>query len=396
MRISPSRTPPPPARAILLKALLVVGSVTLAGILAEGILRVAGLSPPTSAHLLPPHAVQRDRQTEWDLVYEVNSLGLRDEEHPYRREAGAEMRIVVVGDSFTFGQGVARRETFPEVLEETLSTAGTKAEVINVSCIGVGAESYFVLVRDVALRFDPDVVVLNVFGNDASAVGRMGPLRRTLRVACDSSNLLTLGRVFRQRLAARSAVVAVRSDDLFWSHLTKACANTQPPERCEQLSRAFRDRYGSAPNNLAACSLVDPGDVRRWTYTETQSGGWEDFEDHVARIAGLCRGRGVRLVVGIVPDGVQVDPAQLALRRSLGVNYPDSVLLEEGPFQRAVRELCRRLSLPCYDPTESFRASPEGLYFPADLHWTKEGHRRYGLGLASFLASEAGAAPPPS
>ena len=52
--------------------------------------------------------------------YRINSLGLRGGEFP-EPGAGAEDRVLVLGDSFAFGQGVGEHETFPRIIEETLN-----------------------------------------------------------------------------------------------------------------------------------------------------------------------------------------------------------------------------------------------------------------------------------
>jgi lysophospholipase L1-like esterase len=368
-------------------AVLTIAALAFAVALAEGTLRIFGWFPPSSVYLLPPHARQRDRQTEWDLTYEASSLGLRDVEHALRRE-GSTFRVVLVGDSFTFGQGVERDDCFAVKLGAILSDRGVPAETINVSNAGIGADGYRVLVRDVALRFDPDVVVVNVFGNDASARARGSAPRRWLRARSQSSHVLSLLRLFRSRMAVRETSEIASEPERFWAVLEERCAERQPAERCGSMAREFRTRHGERINNTAACCLMDPEDVRRWVETDAGSAGWHDFREDVVRMRDLCAENGTPLVVGIVPDGVQVDRGQLALRRSLGVAYPDAVLTGEGSFQRSVRDLCAELRIPCYDPLPELRAQPDGLYFASDLHWTPEGHRRYAVGLADFLERE--------
>src|SRR6185436_4993972 len=127
--------------------------------------------------------------------------------------------------------------------------------------------------------------------------------------------------------------------------LTRACASHEPLEACSARVAAFRRRFGDRVNNLAASSLTDPEEVRREVYADTSTSGWKELTRYLAAIARLCRANGCRLVIGIVPDGVQVDPAQREVREALGVSYPEDVATSEGPFQREVAGLARRLDL---------------------------------------------------
>jgi len=60
----------------------------------------------------------------------TNSLGLRGKEITLEKPSGYK-RILVLGDSFTFGLYVSDEETYPAVLEKLLTGQGHKVEVIN-------------------------------------------------------------------------------------------------------------------------------------------------------------------------------------------------------------------------------------------------------------------------
>ena len=98
----------------------------------------------------------------------INSLGLRDDEVSLAKPEGV-VRILMLGDSVTFGWGVLQDDTVSAILEKLLNeTPGAKTiEVVNS---GVGnyntvQEITYFLSRGVEL--DPDIVVLNYFINDA-------------------------------------------------------------------------------------------------------------------------------------------------------------------------------------------------------------------------------------
>ncbi len=106
--------------------------------------------------------------SEYDMDLVINSRGLRDREHPLEKPPGTR-RILCLGDSFTCGHGVAREETFAEVLERSLASAGDPAEtweVLNAGVGGTGTAHQLAYYRTEGHRYSPDVVVLCISPND--------------------------------------------------------------------------------------------------------------------------------------------------------------------------------------------------------------------------------------
>lgn len=98
----------------------------------------------------------------------TNKLGFRDLEFSVDKKPG-ELRILAVGDSFTFGSGVQLEDSWPQVLEELLRRGREQpVEVING---GFAAGSHYVpgyvewLAED-GLAFEPDIVIVGLCLND--------------------------------------------------------------------------------------------------------------------------------------------------------------------------------------------------------------------------------------
>lgn len=96
----------------------------------------------------------------------TNAYGLRDVDFPLIKPPGV-ARILMLGDSLTFGWGVPIEKTYAKQIESILRAEGRSVQVINT---GVGnyntameVEYFFERGKD----FDPDIVVLNYFINDA-------------------------------------------------------------------------------------------------------------------------------------------------------------------------------------------------------------------------------------
>jgi hypothetical protein len=89
-------------------------------------------------------------------ILSSNSNGLRgNTEYEYRRTAGKQ-RIVVLGDSFTFGSEVSDAETYVHNLESALPNT----EVLNLGVQGYGQDQMLLYLEEEGVKYHPDVVIL--------------------------------------------------------------------------------------------------------------------------------------------------------------------------------------------------------------------------------------------
>jgi len=98
------------------------------------------------------------------VVGHVNALGLRGAECALAKAPGTR-RVAVLGDSFTLGIGVRDEDTLPAQLQRALGRADV--EVLNFGVSATQTVEHVRYLEGYALGFDPDVVVLVYFLNDA-------------------------------------------------------------------------------------------------------------------------------------------------------------------------------------------------------------------------------------
>jgi lysophospholipase L1-like esterase len=106
----------------------------------------------------------------------INSLGLRDHEISVQKPAGT-YRIVVLGDSTTFGWGVPFEQTYPKLIEKSLNArppAGgwTNYEVINTGIGNYNTAQELASLKDRWLVLKPDMVLIGWYINDAEPTPR--------------------------------------------------------------------------------------------------------------------------------------------------------------------------------------------------------------------------------
>ncbi len=96
----------------------------------------------------------------------TNAYGFRSKAMRRKKQG---FRILMLGDSFTFGTGVADQETFSWLLNDLLSASPgyEDAEVLNAGTNGSSNVSQVNYFWSEGIQFRPDLVVLNIYtGND--------------------------------------------------------------------------------------------------------------------------------------------------------------------------------------------------------------------------------------
>jgi hypothetical protein len=186
----------------------------------------------------------RDHYTYQHPVH-VNHLGLRGRDLPDKTED--EVRVLCLGDSTTYGQGVAEADTLPVLLEKSLSqnarasTDETRPprtiHVINGGLRAYGTLQELALLQDLAGRIRPDVVVLLWYPNDVERpaiarkyenLARSGPIAFDTEARMEGLPLA----LWRAKQVLRSSALIMEVHD-FWAGMTF------PRLTPEQIERGF-------------------------------------------------------------------------------------------------------------------------------------------------------------
>ena len=101
--------------------------------------------------------------THENIIYKTNNLGLRMENEVSLIKT--KKRVLLLGDSFTFGAYLNEKDTYYYKLQKYL---GEDYEVINMGIIGYGSDQEILNYLYEGAKLQPDIVVVNIFGNDYS------------------------------------------------------------------------------------------------------------------------------------------------------------------------------------------------------------------------------------
>jgi lysophospholipase L1-like esterase len=159
------------------RLLLVLVALALPLLFAEGFLRIRGSASHTLiaetarlARLMEMHEEARyltfppGRSLRgWGHDIRLNQLGMRDPE-PVIPKPEQTRRILVLGDSFAFGQGVAQEEALPFLLRASLAKDGVG--VVNGATPGWNTLEQERFFNHNVARLDPDLVLILYVIND--------------------------------------------------------------------------------------------------------------------------------------------------------------------------------------------------------------------------------------
>ena len=76
---------------------------------------------PILVHTFVPLSSCQVKAAEWDISYKINPHSLRDVEHSWEKPENT-YRILIVGDSYTEGQGIELEEIYGRILEADASS----------------------------------------------------------------------------------------------------------------------------------------------------------------------------------------------------------------------------------------------------------------------------------
>lgn len=230
----------------------------------------------------------------------INTIGLRGEDLPDTRDPD-EVRVLCVGDSFTFGGGVEEHEAWPQQLQALLGAPDESGvRVMNGGANGWDTAWHRLYLEARGLAdTDADVVLLGWNWNDLNAAPNAGP---------DAVEHFIHAR--GSWLGAFADWPALRDTHLYRWLYTRAMGMGRPMTE-QQLGRMLTDyrktivRLAVQPELKLADARANrygdtPPDEAFWIGTDTKE--WKLVRREIEAIAALCRARGVTFAVAMLPE----------------------------------------------------------------------------------------------
>jgi hypothetical protein len=267
-----------------------------------------------------------------------NSHGYRSPEHALAKPAGVS-RVVILGDSFVDGSEVGDEELFTWHLQQSMPGV----EVVNLGVYGYSTAQEAIALEHVAMRYDPDLVVMVTIPNDFYGNG---------------VNLSYFGPAPRFVLDGDS----IRLESTRSATATEAFEATNLPAP----ARAFLHEHSLVYyflNHLVYQPLIAARIQKRLDEQSKALSGSQQVELYrriVRRMKRLCDERRVGFAVVF--------------------GYEVSALRADAPSPNAgVIELLKADGIETFDLYDTLRAAEHSdepsIYYREDIHWNVQGHR---------------------
>jgi len=328
---------------------------------------------PVIGFTYKPHAVTYEKGREYNALYQINSLGLRDRE--YGSKEDSIFRVLLLGDSFSVSHGLPIEESLSRQLERELQSLADQdemsvsIEVVNGAAGGYSPYNYWKAYHRWAPILEPDVVVVGLSPDDfdSSNAGLKyliedGATMAILREGQESRKAgWSFSKELRRWLSSKSQFYILLRNSLYYNDLVGRVSqwiSAREEERIGELQQYVVPQ----PEN------IDTAWTNAFSYLENLR---DETADH-----------GVILIVIPIPRKLEIDSEQY--RQALVASDLIPQQVDPGQPLRVISAFCDAESIPLLDPRAAIREHHAEVpcYFVYDGHWNAEGIRVSAASLA--------------
>lgn len=323
------------------------------------------LRHPLLHHAFRPNCQTTETNQDYSMTYKYNSVGLRDKDYNPSPEPG-KFRIIMLGDSFTEGVGVADKDTFSTLIENQIDT-----EVINAGVRKYAPLLEYLYLKSRGPELKPNLVVLNLNATDLIETDKyhQSIIRDSngeiIKVTAPGRHFLPLSlRIFLWNNS--------RLYGYFQERVFPTVYKTYQAVKSGSSQNQTKPIYSDRQFNMFSL-FVDPA-----FETEYQKLSSLIFED-LAVTKQLLDRHNIPLLIVIQPTAIDVTPDEwkdLNGSFSLPLKFPDDYPIDNN-YYRDLERYLNHNDIPFINLIDAFRqnSSPENLlFFPHDGHWNAKGH----------------------
>jgi len=341
------------------------------------------LHQPGTYLVKPPHSFSKH------VIY-INKHGLRNRDIASNQEAGTR-RLLILGDSFTFGKAVPDRDLFSTKLEQTLNqNLATKYEVINTGVEGYGNAQQLLLMRKFCDdNIFADIYLLMVFTNDILDNLRLTHNELDVNLAQPGFVLDSSGKMELKYLPKRDFRTAV-STKRKRKNIRLAETLKIKIESFLQTKPALATLLNDLDFNVKFSHL--PGLLNSWYQEDILEVGIPLMKEIMKQIRNEAHKRNSKLLVTLIPSPLQIyqDTYGLILKETFPASQRvDSLLNDITRPQRTVKMICDDLALPCLDLYPILLENNDReLFIPREGHFNTDAHTIVASSLARFITAQ--------
>lgn len=321
-------------------------------------------------HSLRPNQTDIARTFEWEEEIKINSLGFRDYEYTAKKPDNT-FRILMVGDSFTEGQGVKLDETFSKVLERSLKDkiGNKKVEVINTGVLSYSPLLEYLFLKYRGVDLNPDLVIINFDQGDIIDDQWYEP-----ELVRDDQGLPLKFRKLDNQLAnnyqAKPTLpflpLAVKKFFHENSRIYLVIADSLKEHRLILYPEIIENTV--VPGNKGRDKLIATRDS-----VEAYDDLWKLAKQNLTLIGDLLKEKNIQLLITDYPYGHQVNATEWSEGRKKV--FFDAKLYDNDREFETLEEFCESNRIMYHSTLNDFRTSKDHpLFLKYDGHFTSLGH----------------------
>jgi lysophospholipase L1-like esterase len=282
-----------------------------------------------------------------EMAITINGEGFFDDHHAVAKPEGIK-RLLFLGDSFTAGIGIPKKNRFTDLIKERLSTG---YEVLNMAIWGYSTDQELLALEEKGLKYNPDIVVLCMFVDD---------------LFCSHLFSVNDGIYIKPKFSVTAQdILRLKNIPVKDNHGKSALWNFILTRFYKLLNRI---EMGTEYDQRGWLSIFDK--------TYLASNRYYLGLRLAGEIASVAKAKDSKVLVVCIPWKDQIIQEYIM---EAGESYAGIPLnrLDLGLPQKLVSEFCRHAGVPFLDLLPAFKkhGRSEKLFFDKDLHWTKAGHR---------------------
>lgn len=332
-------------------------------------------------HVMVPNSTCRFKTDEWDVVYKINSLGLREREI-MEKKVGT-FRILLLGDSFVQGHGVEAEDSFGEVFERRLNSNTDNKKNYDVVNTGVFAYSpllEYLWLKKEGLKLEPNLVILSFsltdFWEDRQRFSELimsNPdlsdwqlKERTTKAEVEFNfekiNLSAGVNVSKKANPSFYKIKAwLRENSKIYATFVDFVKKRNQPVQQDMVYQ------GDIDHDIVA--LIRGNKISNEDWEKL----WELPMQHISEMKKLLGEKDIPFLIVGIPEAVQVSHDEWPARAGLGL--PKDFSDPRGDFQQELGKRLKSINVPFINLLDGFRESGIfPLYFSDDGHFRESGH----------------------
>ncbi|MBI4052741.1 MAG: hypothetical protein HY394_01760 [Candidatus Diapherotrites archaeon] len=306
-----------------------------------------------------PNAQATLEKQEYRASIKTNSLGFRGPEPSAEK---TKTRILVLGDSWVVGQGVAEEKTFTRKLENYLAAEGGSVETINAGTSAYGTRQERIMLEGLMPEIKPDVVLLAFYNGNDFSENNDDFLKTTVVNGC----------IGRGSLFDKAKAFVFKNSRLAY-FVEKRLELIEP---FKTVFRATGISDSALPDSMAMMKK------NKGMEFSGRTGKRELTETELQKMKKAAESAGAKFAIAVIPARMEVDGTEL--EKAAGYFGVPAQELDENRIPEYWKSFSEQTGIPILYLGRDAGAQ-SAMYFAGDGHWNEKGHAFAAEKIAQFL-----------